>query len=149
MLHDIRPYITESGEVIKENSVEPLQLIAQELEKAGIVPYIRLNQPFCRYNPTFLKQFLDSKRVMATCAVKKQQGIFVDPDLNIILCNELRHIIMGGYQRDFWDYKSMLDVYNKQDTVRLYNKLEGCPMKKCVKCDMWEKCGGSCILHWL
>lgn len=95
------------------------------------------------------KQFLDSKRVMATCAVKKQQGIFVDPDLNIILCNELRHIIMGGYQRDFWDYKSMLDVYNKQDTVRLYNKLEGCPMKKCVKCDMWEKCGGSCILHWL
>lgn len=96
ILHDIRPYITESGEVIKENSVEPLQLIAQELEKAGIVPYIRLNQPFCRYNPTFLKQFLDSKRVMATCAVKKQQGIFVDPDLNIILCNELRHIIMGG-----------------------------------------------------
>lgn len=149
ILHDIRPYITESGEVIKENSVEPLQLIAQELEKAGIVPYIRLNQPFCRYNPTFLKQFLDSRRVMATCAVKKQQGIFVDPDLNIILCNELRHIIMGGYQRDFWDYKSMLDVYNKQDTVRLYNKLEGCPMKKCVKCDMWEKCGGSCILHWL
>ena len=147
--YDIRPYITESGEVIKEHSMEPLQLIAQELEKAGIVPYIRLNQPFCRYNPTFLKQFLDSKRVMATCAVKKQQGIFVDPDLNIILCNELRHIIMGGYQRDFWDYKSMLDVYNKQDTVRLYNKLEGCPMKKCVKCDMWEKCGGSCILHWL
>ena len=103
--------------------MEPLQLIAQELEKAGIVPYIRLNQPFCRYNPTFLKQFLDSKRVMDTCAVKKQQGIFVDPDLNIILCNELRHIVMGGYQRDFWDYKSMLDVYNKQDTVRLYNKL--------------------------
>ena len=149
VLHDIRPYITESGELIKKHSMEPLQLIAQELEKAGIVPYIRLNQPFCRYNPTFLKQFLDSKRVMATCAVKKQQGIFVDPDLNIILCNELRHIIMGGYQRDFWDYKSMLDVYNKQDTVRLYNKLEGCPMKKCVKCDMWEKCGGSCILHWL
>ena len=149
VLHDIRPYITESGEVIKEHSMEPLQLIAQELEKVGIVPYIRLNQPFCRYNPTFLKQFLDSKRVMATCAVKKQQGIFVDPDLNIILCNELRHIIMGGYQRDFWDYKSMLDVYNKQDTVRLYNKLEGCPMKKCVKCDMWEKCSGSCILHWL
>ena len=149
VLHDIRPYITESGELIKKHSMEPLQLIAQELEKAGIVPYISLNQPFCRYNPTFLKQFLDSKRVMATCAVKKQQGIFVDPDLNIILCNELRHIIMGGYQRDFWDYKSMLDVYNKQDTVRLYNKLEGCPMKKCVKCDMWEKCGGSCILHWL
>ena len=55
VLHDIRPYITESGELIKKHSMEPLQLIAQELEKAGIVPYIRLNQPFCRYNPTFLK----------------------------------------------------------------------------------------------
>ena len=36
MLNDIRPYITESGKVIKETSMEPLQLIAQELEKAGI-----------------------------------------------------------------------------------------------------------------
>ena len=98
---------TESDEIIKENSAEPLQVIAQELEKAGIVSYIRLNQPFCRYDSNFLKQFMNSKRVMSTCAVKKQQGIFVDPDLNIILCNELRHIVMGNYQKDFWDYGSM------------------------------------------
>mgnify|MGYP006998570572 FL=1 len=92
---------------------------------------------------------MNSKRVMSTCAVKKQQGIFVDPDLNIILCNELRHIVMGNYQKDFWDYGSMVEVYRKPDIISLYNKLAGCPMKKCIKCDMWEKCGGSCILHWL
>lgn len=149
VLHDIRPYATESGEVIKGNSSEALQYIAQELEKAGIVSYIRLNQPFCRYDSNFLEQFLNSKRVMSTCAVKKQQGIFVDSDLNIILCNELRHIVMGSYQKDFWDYKNMIEVYRKQDIISLYNKLAGCPMQKCIKCDMWEKCGGSCILHWL
>lgn len=149
VLHDIRPYVTESDEIIKENSAEPLQVIAQELEKAGIVSYIRLNQPFCRYDSNFLKQFMNSKRVMSTCAVKKQQGIFVDPDLNIILCNELRHIVMGNYQKDFWDYGSMIEVYRKPDIISLYNKLAGCPMQKCIKCDMWEKCGGSCILHWL
>lgn len=149
VLHDIRPYATESGEVIKANSSEALQYIAQELEKAGIVSYIRLNQPFCRYDSNFLEQFLNFKRVMSTCAVKKQQGIFADSDLNIILCNELRHIIMGSYQKDFWDYKSMIEVYRKQDIISLYNKLAGCPMQKCIKCDMWEKCGGSCILHWL
>ena len=143
VLHDIRPYVTESDEIIKENSAEPLQVIAQELEKAGIVSYIRLNQPFCRYDSNFLKQFMNSKRVMSTCAVKKQQGIFVDPDLNIILCNELRHIVMGNYQKDFWDYGSMIEVYRKPDIISLYNKLAGCPMQKCIKCDMWEKCGGN------
>ena len=78
--------ISESDEIIKENSAEPLQVIAQELEKAGIVSYIRLNQPFCRYDSNFLEQFLNFKRVMSTCALKKQQGIFSDSDLNIILC---------------------------------------------------------------
>ena len=76
VLHDIRPYITESGELIKKHSMEPLQLIAQELEKAGIVPYIRLNQPFCRYNSDLFETIFGFKKSNGYMCCEETTGNF-------------------------------------------------------------------------
>lgn len=149
LVHDVRPYITKSGHIIKNNTSIELQSTVEALESRNIHTLVRVNQPFCYYDQQFIKRHIQSKTLMSNCAVKKRQGVFIDSDFNLILCNELKSVKLGQYEVDFSNYKEMMRIYGREETEKLYRNLSNCPMKKCMQCELWELCGGSCILHWI
>ncbi len=148
-ISDIRPYINERGEVIspKQNN-EAFQDFIVYLLEHGLDVTVKIQNPFCVYSDQFVEFIINSNRLVSSCSVKRGGAIFLNSELELVLCHSCYDIIIGRFEKDFNDYTEMCNYHFSPNVRSIYNRFRGCPQQKCVKCSKWYSCGGGCILNW-
>lgn len=148
IISDARPYISE-GKVIHTNIIDNLDELFYYLDSNGVTSYFRTNHPLCEYNSKFIEYLLNNNKIISNCALKRCNGYFFSSSLELIPCNELYKVNLGRYKLDFNNFEELNQLWHSQSITNFYQKLSGYPQLNCIKCNMWNICGGNCILHWI
>lgn len=104
--------------------------------------------PLCQLSPLF-KEMLNENKIHLNngCQLLSGQGITIDANGNILLCNHLTEVKTGNISnfasiKEFQAFLTDIDFQTRK-------KLQKYPFKKCNECEENEKCFGGCPLLYL
>lgn len=146
---EIRPYVNDEGHVVNSsnNKLQFEQFITY-LIRNGIDVIAKIQSPLCEYSCEFIDGLLKNKRLLTMCSVKRGGALVFNSNLDLILCDACHDICLGYYEKDFYNYDSLKDLFFSKGIRKVYNLFSGCPYQKCLDCEKWIICGGGCVLNW-
>ncbi|MCK5148340.1 radical SAM protein [bacterium] len=148
------PPIVE-GKPESEYMIEPLELtrtIEMYYEKLNEITngqiVFQMNVPFCFWSKGFIELLKKRNQIYSVCQLQKRNGLMLDTDGSVIICNGLFDYPVGKYNVDFTNHKQLDELLNNRKNTKIYNKMIAYPSTKCQECLMWEECAGGCPLRW-
>lgn len=150
LVSDVRPYF-QSGSIRSfANLSSKFEHFCQDLLEGGIEIVVRPNNPLCYYSTSFISEMMQQGRLQIQCSVRQGGRLHFNTNLDIILCNEISNVCLGKMNLDYTTPKEfLLYLSNLRNDTNLSKLSTCCPSLKCVYCDLWSQCGGSCLLHWI
>lgn len=148
IISEPRPYFN-GDKIIHTKTIDNLKDFLYYLESNDITTYFQPSHPLCHYDSELIDYLRNRSKIISNCAVKKCSGYFFSSLLELIPCNELYKINLAKYKVNFNNFHELEQLWHSQYIQNFYNKLAGYPQAKCAKCEMWNICGGNCILHWI
>lgn len=135
--------------------VKPNQLVAKivrdypRLEKitGGNIAFI-MSIPFCLWPREFIEELKAKDKIESVCHLIKKEGIVVNCDGSLCMCNELFDFPIGKYGEDFHNSDSLLAFLNSKKILGYYKALSRYPANCCQECSWYMDCGGGCPLQW-
>lgn len=146
---EIRPYVDSNGNIINyPNDKLRYEEFINYLIDNGIDVIAKIQFPLCLYSSDFISRLSSNKKLITMCSVKRGGALVFNSNLDLILCDACHDICLGSFEKDFYNYDSLNDLFFSKSIRKVYNLFSGCPYGKCLDCEKWEICGGGCILNW-
>ena len=117
------------------------------IQHAGVPFSIRLSLPFCLFPQAFIEELRSKRQLISGCQLIAGNGVIIDPKGKILPCNHFCNHSIGEITPGFssGDYRAFRA---REDVLRFYRAMSGCPDKACKHCSQWTSCGGGCRVHW-
>lgn len=104
--------------------------------------------PLCIWDESFIKLLVKRKQITSICQLLNKTGLIFDSNGYLIPCNSMHKSKLGQINKDFDDYKSLINYVNSKKIVNVYNKLCALPSEDCTRCSKLVNCGGGCVCQW-
>ena len=132
--------------------VPDMKIIAQtcktafEIFKQTDLHYaFEISIPLCLFDKAFLQELIERKIIQTCCHIRKGAGIIFDSNFDILPCN---HFVQSPLNREPVPFDNIIDFWNSSICMQFRDTINTYPSKKCINCNLWENCGGGCILRW-
>lgn len=144
-----------NGEPSDAYMVEPRQMVANivrdypKLDKiTGGRLGFEMSVPLCLWPEGFIAELKAKGQIGSVCSVVKREGIVINHDGQLLMCNELFDFPMGQYGVDFQDEFSLISFLNSEEVRNYYAQISRYPSNACKPCEWYADCGGGCPLRW-
>lgn len=105
--------------------------------------------PLCIFRQEFIERLIYRNQLIYGCQMLNASGVIFDNNANLIPCNALPDVSMGIYKKDFFEYDSLNKYINSRRIQNFYKKVNRVPSIHCLKCYLYNKCRGGCLIQWL
>lgn len=109
---------------------------------------LRSSIPLCLFPSDFISELTSKNQLISGCQLLDGSGIIIDPRGRILPCNHFCDNPLGQIGVDFSTAEEFLSFRRQSKIVAFYDKIGGCPSKKCSDCAQWKYCGGGCRTYW-
>ncbi|MCR4279280.1 MAG: radical SAM protein [Candidatus Zambryskibacteria bacterium] len=123
--------------------------IYPKLKQSGIRFSVKVAIPFCLFPRKFADMLIADGNTMTGCQMVSGRGIIIDPQGELVPCNHLCHLSLGGLGRDFSSAKEYVALRKRKDVIEFYDSVNSMPHNNCTNCNYWSVCGAGCKLYWL
>lgn len=143
------------GEPTNKWMIEPNQIVNKiirdydELDKItqGKITFM-MTIPFCLWPKGFIEKLLRKNQITSVCQLIKREGIVIECDGTLSICNGLFDFPIGKYQTDYHDSQSLIELLNSREVNNYYQEITRYPSNICSECVWYSMCGGGCPLRW-
>lgn len=134
------------------NGVPDMHIIAKTCELAyevfkqtNLHFAFEISIPLCLFDKKFLQELINKKLIQTCCHIRKGKGIIFDSNFDILPCN---HFINAPLNNESVDFDNIINFWNSSACNDFRHAINKYPSEKCAKCNLWQHCGGGCILRW-
>lgn len=104
--------------------------------------------PRCLWNKDILTSLEKDNQLTKYCHVQTGNGIVIDQNHDLLLCNALDSISLGKWGEEFHNVFELEKIYQKDETKSLLKDLLRLPEAKCSSCSDMVNCLGGCPIQW-
>ncbi len=101
--------------------------------------------PLCLLDKSFLEELINKNMIQTCCHIRKGTGIIFDSNFDILPCN---HFINSPLNEKVVPFDKIKDFWNSNICKTFRDTINKYPSKRCISCNLWERCGGGCALRW-
>ncbi len=105
--------------------------------------------PLCIFQQEFIEHLIYRNQLICGCQLLNESGLIFDNNANLIPCNALPDVNMGVYKKDFDESDTLKKHINSRRIRNFYKRINGVPSIRCLKCYLYNKCRGGCLMQWL
>lgn len=149
VLSDLRPYFKGDKVCRTYPAIPAFEAFCMKCLQNGIDIVVRPNNPLCWYSHTFIKEMLSQNRLHVQCAVRGGGRLHFAPNLDLILCNEFHHVLLGQKGKNYDSPQQFVAYLTSIQNNENLQKIFSAPSLECSSCSLWTICGGSCLIHWI
>ena len=102
-----------------------------------------VNYPLCEWNFPLIDTLVRKKQIMTVCTVLTRNGIFIDLDNKVKMCNNMPKLALLESNGNLIDTLEVL--HNDMQIKKKYELILSTPID-CESCEMFQYCGGGCPL---
>ena len=107
-----------------------------------------IKTPLCVWPRDFIEKLIRRKQLRPTCQFQHRSGIIFDPSGQVSACNSLANFPMGMIGENYNDAESLIQIFNSDSVVKVYNHMNSYPSEVCINCSDNSLCRGGCPLMW-
>ena len=149
-----RPELDKSGEsFVGGNNIKVLarkfEEIYLKLRETDLNFGVGCYMPLCKLEPRVLEILLADKKMAFGCHLMNGKSIIMEPNGNFIPCNHMCNIPLAQFGKDILSAEDYWKFKESEQCVELLKHMNLAPDKRCVDCELWSICGGSCRLRWM
>lgn len=104
--------------------------------------------PLCCWDLDLIRLMDARHQLSSICQLLGRGGLIFETNMDVFPCNSMYKLKLGALGKDFNNAEELLNFFESNKVVKIYNKLCAPPSEKCVVCDLYEKCGGGCVTFW-
>lgn len=147
----VKPVVSENS-----NAIMPLDemgslvgKIYEIMEKSNKHYRIEVSFPLCLIKESILVNLIKNKKIVTCCHLQKGTGLVLDTNFRALPCNHFVDMPYSETQIGLYSANQIIDYWNSLEVGVIREKTLFYPSNKCIKCNLWDLCGGGCYTRWL
>lgn len=119
-----------------------------KLEEKNLNYTIEVSFPLCLIEKNILNELIREKRISTICHVRKENGIVFDIYGRVVPCNHFLGYPFEEKSLNLKDEMAIECIFKTEIAEKMKKIMNRYPSERCIKCDLWEICGGGCFTRW-